>query len=184
MKQTCFLFLASFMVFSCQQKPTKVVEESANVFDQQIVLIDTRKPLDYESFHVEGSYNLWWEDFVILQNPGSRAKNKKRIFDPDLRQTIERLAKKGVSPNRKIYLIGSTPDSVENKKWRWLLSYLEVTNVQPHSVKEISKTKTGRFAEAKSVAPWVLKASEEYQNEFIIKKAPQCFVQWSDRICQ
>ena len=179
-----FLVLASIMIFSCQQKPTKVVEESANVFDQQVVLLDTRKPLDYESFHVEGSQSLWWEDFVVLQNPSARGKNVKRILDPDLVQTIERLAKKGIAPGRKIYLIGSTKDSVENKKWKWFLSYLDVTDVQFHSLSEIRKTKSGRFSVAPSAPAWILKSSEEYQNEFILKKAPQCFVQWSDRVCQ
>ena len=167
----------------CQPAPTKVIEQSVDVFDKNIVLFDTRSDLNYASFHFEGSQNLLIEDFLILKNPLAKTSNQKRILDPDLNQTIERLAHKGISPNLKIYLISDTKNSVNNKKWKWLLSYLEVADVQLFSLEEIKKIRSGRFNDPEKQSPWVLKSSAEYQNEFILKKAPTCFVGWSEKNC-
>ena len=105
------LVLLSLVILSCQQKPTRISEESAQVFDSRVVLIDTRSALNYESFHIEGSENLLVDDFLILKNP----KSKTRIFDPDLLQTVERLANKGIHPSKFILLIGDKEDSIDNK---------------------------------------------------------------------
>ena len=75
------------MLMSCQQKPTKVMEESVDVFEPRTVLIDTRDSLQFQSYHIQGSVNLNSFDFLILKN----AKTQKRILDPDLNQIIERL---------------------------------------------------------------------------------------------
>jgi len=177
------IFLMSFLlVFSCQQKPTKVIEESATVFKKNTVLIDTRSPLMFESFHIEGTQNLWWEDFVLLTN----AKSKKRTFDPDLQQTIRRLAQKGIHPDMTVYLINDQSNSLENKKWKWLLSYLDVRNVELKSIADLRKSKTGsinRFAKTEPQLEWTLKTSEEFQKELIYKKIPKCFINWDEKNC-
>ncbi len=174
----------AFLLVGCQPKPTKVIEQSVNVFEKNIVLLDTRSALNYTSFHIEGSRNLLIEDFLILKNPLAKKANKKRILDPDINQTIERLAHKGVSPELKIFLIGDSKNSVNNKKWKWLLSYLEINDIQLYSLDEVKKMKSGRFTEADKQSPWILKSSVEYQNEFIFKNAPLCFVEWSESKCK
>ena len=56
------------MLMSCQQKPTKVMEESVDVFEPRTVLIDTRDSLQFQSYHIQGSVNLNSFDFLILKN--------------------------------------------------------------------------------------------------------------------
>lgn len=175
-----FIYLVTLV--SCQNAPTKVIQESAQSFEKNGVLIDTRSPFLYESSHIEGSSNLWWEDFLILKNP----KSKIRVFDPDLKQTVERLAHKGITPQHTIYLIGSKADSLENKKWKWLLSYLEVKAVHMKSIDEIRKLKQGqmnRFAPAERENPWPLLTSEDFQKDLIENKAPRCFLKWDEKYC-
>lgn len=167
---------------SCQQKPTKAIEESAQIFAKRVVLIDTRSALQFESFHIQGSQNLWWEDFLVLKDP----KKKKRVFDPDLQQTIERLAKKGIHPDNTVYLINEKSDALENKKWKWLLSYLEVRSVELKTIKELRKNKSGsinRYALAEAQKPWKLLTSEDFQKDLVEKKAPKCFVSWNANFC-
>lgn len=184
LKFIVFLIQMVFLFSSCAPKPTKVIEQSVNIFEKNIVLLDTRSALSYTSFHIEGSRNLLIEDFLILKNPLAQKATKKRILDPDINQTIERLAHKGVSPELKIFLIGDAKNSVNNRKWRWLLSYLEVNDIHLYSLDEVKKMKSGRFTEADKQSPWILKSSVEYQNEFIFKNAPICFVEWSESKCQ
>ena len=52
------------------------------------------------------------------------------------------------------------------------------------STDEIKKVKNGRFADTEKQTPWVLKSSIEYQNEFILKNAPTCFVGWNESTCK
>jgi len=180
--QKIIFIISCLLVFSCQQKPTKVIEESAQVFKKNTVLIDTRSPLQYESFHIEGSQNLWWEDFLLLTN----AKAKKRVFDPDLQQTIRRLAQKGIHPDMTVYLINDQSGAQENKKWKWLLSYLDVRSVELKSLSDLRKSKSGsinRFAKAEPQIEWTLKTSEEFQKELVSKKIPKCFINWDEKIC-
>lgn len=173
--------LVAVVFVGCQSKPTKVLDETVNVFAKDSVMIDTRSAFNYESFHIEGSANLNTNDFLVLQNP----KKKTYIFDPDLAQTIERLAKRGISPDKKVYLVGDKADSVENKKWQWLLKAIDVEDVVLAEFSAFRKeSKNGRFAKAKAERPWILKTSEEFQKEFIIKKAKDCFVKWSDKLCK
>jgi len=174
--------LSCLIIFvGCQSKPTKVLEETVNVFAKDSVMIDTRSAFEYASFHIEGSANLNTSDYLILKDP----KKKTYIMDPDLTQTIERLAKRGISPEKKIYLIGNRADSTENKKWQWLLKSLEVEDVVLVEFAEFRKEfKNGRYAQAKSERPWYLKTSEEFQKEFIIKKSKECFIKWSDKLCK
>ena len=154
----------------CQSKPTKVIEESVNVFSTNAVLVDTRSAFLFASFHIEGSVNLNTTDYLVLQNP------KKKIYslDPDLSQTIERLSRRGIAPFKKIILLSETPNSLENKKWQWLLKNLEVDDIVLMSLDEFKKSyKNRRFGEPNSEEPWTLKASPELQNEFILKKSKE-----------
>ena len=177
------IIVLSFLILfvGCQSKPTRVLEETVNVFAKDSVMIDTRSAFEYASFHIEGSANLSTSDFLILKDP----KKKSYVMDPDLAQTIERLAKRGIAPEKKIYLLGNRADSPENKKWQWLLKNLEVEDVVLVEFSEFRKDfKNGRYAQAKSERPWYLKSSEEFQKEFIIKKSKDCFVKWSDTLCK
>ena len=167
--------------FGCQQKPTKSIEEVTNVFKAETVLIDTRSAFLFNSSHIKGSVNLESRDFLILKNP----RLKKRIFDPDLKQVIERLAKKGIHPSKKVLLLGDLKRSEENKKWLWLLKNLEIESTETMSIDDFRKEfKNARYAEPSTAEPWNLKISEELQNEFIYRKAPDCFVIWSQKKCE
>lgn len=172
-------FVGLFLLLSaCQLKPTSALEESAEVFGVRAVLMDTRTALDYISYHVPGSANLLVEDFLRLQNPLAKPRNQKRFFDPNLPSVVERLAARGISPDRKVILIGYKKDSVENKKWKWLLNNLEVSDVTLYSFDQIRKIKNGRFAEVESQPAWTLKSGFEVQKEFILNKAQKCFVRY------
>ncbi len=178
-----FFILFSLVIFGCQQKPTRVSEESAQVFDSRVVLIDTRSALNYESFHIEGSENLLVDDFLILKNP----KSKARIFDPDLAQTVERLAHKGIHPSKFVMLIGDKEDSIENKKWKWLLSYLEISQIKTISIDEVRKMKNPKWKKADRMPSWKLLTSEDFQNDLIKNKIPRCFsvriTKWDSKRC-
>ncbi len=180
MKIAVLIFLL-LEISACQLKPTKSIEESANVFKTETVLVDTRSAFLYASAHVKGSVNLSSQDFLLLKNP----LNKTRVFDPDLKQTIERLAKRGIHPSKKVLLMSDSKDSVENKKWTWLLKLLEVDSIENTSFQAFrTQTKNARYAEPNSEKPWSLALSEDLQKEFIIKKAPDCFVTWSPKKCE
>ncbi len=184
---SCFIQLIIYVLvvflLACQQKPTKIIEESADPFEKNRVLLDTRSALDFASFHIEGSQNLLVEDFLVLTNPIAAKRLQKRVLDPDLAQIIERLANKGVTPDKVIMLIGEPRNSLNNKKWKWLLSRLEVTDVRFATIDEISKIKNGRFLKAEKMSPWQLKMSEVLQKELIYKKSADCFVGWNDKKC-
>ena len=166
---------------SCQQKPTKSLEETVNAYGIETVLADTRSSFLFTSSHVPGSINLVSEDFLILKNP----KTKKRILDPDLEQSIDRLAHKGVNPDRKIILLADSKDAAENKKWAWFLKLLGVENVEAISVGEFNKRHpNSRYANPSRAESWNLKISPELQQEFILNKATDCFVFWSEKKCK
>lgn len=175
-------FLISFALWvvffvGCQQAPTSVLEESVDVFEARTVLLDTRSPLEYTSFHIKGSTNLLIDDFVILKNPMAKPENQKRTFDPNLPGMIERLAHRGVHPGRKIILIGSKKESIENKKWKWMLNSLDVNEVQLSSIEQMRKNKNRNFAEAEATNPWELRLSPDMQKELILNKTQRCFVE-------
>jgi len=174
------LFLAA--AFGCQQKPTKTIEETSNsIFKMPTVLVDTRSSFLFESFHIPGSVNLVSNDFLVFKS----AKPKRYVLDPDLTQMIERLAKKGVAPERKIILLGDKKDSVENKKWNWLLKNLGFESIELTSVDEFNaKNKNARFSDPERADGWTLKQSEELQNEFILKKSQDCFVNYNSKKCE
>ncbi len=181
MKYFSWVLVLMTMV-ACKQAPTRVLDESAQVFEKKAVLIDTRNPFQYESFHIEGSQNLWSEDFLVLTNP----KKKTRMLDPDLAQTVERLALKGIHPDKTIILLNDKADSVENKKWKWLLSYLEIKSIETRSLNDLKKSIKGqnnRFAQPEAQKPWKLLTSEDFQKDLVYKKAPKCFLKWEPQLC-
>jgi hypothetical protein len=184
------LLMASFVV-GCQLAPTTAIEESVDVFAARTVLVDTRTALDFNSFNIKGSTNLLVDDFVVLQNPLAKPRNQKRYFDSNLKSMIERLARRGIHPDRKIILIGSKKDSIENKKWKWMLNNLEIKEVALYSLDQVRKMKHGNFAEIEEEQPWELKLSLSEQKEFILTKAQKCFVdtypknkKWPEEYCR
>ncbi len=185
------LFLLVGLLYGCQQAPTTALEESVDVFAARTVLVDTRSALDFSSFNIKGSTNLLVEDFVVLQNPLAKPKNQKRYFDSNLQSMIERLSRRGISPAKKIILIGSKKDSIENKKWKWMLNNLEVNEVYMYSLDQVRKMKHGNFAEIQAEPLWELKLGVDVQKEFILNKAQKCFVnaypknkKWPEDYCR
>ncbi len=177
-----YFLLTVFLFFSaCQSKPTEVMEESVNPFAANTVLMDTRDSFAYTSFHIPGSVNLVSTDFLILKNPIT----KRHILDPDLKQTIERLAHKGITPDKRVILLSDSAQNNENKKWQWLLANLGVENVRLMSINEFKKLYPNRqFATPDRESAWDLTISEELQNEFIVKRGEDCFVKWSEKKCK
>jgi len=85
-----------------------------------------------------------------------------------------------------VYFINDQSSSSENKKWKWLLSYLAVRNVELESPADLRKSKSGsinRFAQAEPQDEWILKTSEEFQKDLVSKKIPQCFLKWDEKNC-
>lgn len=185
-----YLIVSLLLIFTvgCQQKPTTALEESADAFEERTILVDTRSALDFASFHIKGSTNLLVEDFLILKNPLAQPKNQKRVFDTNLQNVVERLAARGIHPSKRIYLMGTKADSIENKKWKWLLYNLEIEDISLHSVDQVRKIKNGNFSEIEKQMPWVLKSSPDFQKEFVLIKAQKCFVdqilKWNDKFCK
>ena len=165
-----FVFLGA-----CQMAPTKIKTEVGGPAEN-IVLVDTRSSLEFSTYHVSGSVHLNTADFLILKN----ASTQQRQFDPDLEQTIERLAKRGISPNKKIILISNKKDSEENQKWNWLLNkvlvqYTELTSLDDY-IKANSPIIPKPQPERNEVWPIDKKAE-------ILKQAPNCFVSWTPSTC-
>ncbi len=169
-----------FIGYGCQQAPTKSLEETVNILGTRTVLVDTRTAFLFQSGHILGSVNLVSDDFLILTNP----MTKKKVLDPDLVQTIERLARRGLNPNKKVILLAEKKSSEEIKKWTWLLKQLGFDDIQNETLAEFKKAHPNvRYAEPERATTWDLKLSSELQQEFILKKAPYCFVKWSDKKC-
>ena len=174
------LFMWQLVLASCQQTPTKSLNEEADVFGTDAVLVDTRDSFLYVSSHIQGSVNLVTSDYLILKNP----RTKKRIMDPDLDQTIERLSRRGLSQTKKITLLSDQKNSTESKKWAWLLKQLGIENVQMITITEFKKAHPNpRYADPQRAEIWKLQQSSEMQQEFILKKSNECFVSWSEKNC-
>ena len=181
--QSILIIGFGMVLLNCQQKPTRALEESVNVFNRPVLLLDTRRSLDYVSYHVSGANNVWWHDFVTIDSKSSNSRKRRYIFDKDLAPLIERLANRGVSPEKTVYLIGYKQDSTENKRWAWLLKLLDIGEVKMISQDEARKKFSGRRADPAAEPPWTLKTSIEFQYEFIINKAQDCFLNYIDGKC-
>lgn len=164
----------------CQQVPTKALEETSNIFAEETVLVDTRSSFLFTSSHLQGSINLVTDEFLIKKNP----KMKKYSIDPDFPQIIERLARRGIHPSKKIMLLGEAKNSAENLKWTWLLKLLGVDKIQIFSQNDFRKAHpNARYKDPDRAEPWILDLSPELQQEFILNKAPDCFVSWIAKKC-
>lgn len=173
MKNTWLLWVC-WLLFACQATPTVVTESVVNSAIEVPVLVDTRSAFDFAGFHIAGSVNLNSGDFLILKDP----KAGRRVFDPDLEQTIERLAKRGVSPLKPVILLG---EMVENRKWNWLLKRLEIKNIEAMSLEEYRARRKTLVPQAtpESVPVWPVK-----NTLMIIKESEQCFVTWNEKMCR
>ena len=159
-----FRLLVVFILFAgCQIQPTIVKEESVNQFNKNLVLVDTRSAFEFTIHHITGSVNLNSGDFLILKN----LKIEKRILDPDIGQTIERLAKRGVSPLKSIVLISNKKDSDENKKWNWLMRQLGFADVALTSLDDYRAHNKSLVTQAN---PEALPVWEIKNKEIILKK--------------
>lgn len=175
------LIFGLFVFVGCQQKPTRAIEEEANIYKPDTVLVDTRSAFLFASSHIPGSVNLETQDYLILKNPST----KKRILDPDLQQVVERLARRGIHPSRRVLLLGDNRFSEENVKWNWLLKLLDFERVEMKSISDFKKeNKNAHYADPTRTETWALKLSPELQQEFIHKKASNCFVKWSEAKCK
>lgn len=169
-------FLLTLLFFAgCTQAPTKALNEVGGEAPETI-LADTRSSLDYNTFHIKGSISLNTEDFLVLTNP----KTKARALDPDIKQTVERLAKKGISPFKTVILISETNDSLENQKWNWLLRQLGVNDVKMMSLAQfrVINSHLRPLPEPPRRPPWEIKDPKT-----IFENAPACFVDWSTNTC-
>lgn len=153
-----------------------IKQEVGGESSKKIVLVDTRSALDFESFHISGSVHLNSQDFIILKNP----KTNLRILDPDVAQTIERMAKRGLSPLKSVILISHKKDSVENKKWNWLLHKLDINDVSFMSIEEFRVLNHGLRPqpEAGRMPVW-----EPHNGFQAIEKSHECFINWSEESC-
>jgi hypothetical protein len=113
MKLSIILILLS-VLWGCQSAPTKIKQEVGGTPDKSVVYADTRSALAYTTYHPSGVISLNSDDFIILKN----AATQTRVIDPDLNQLVERLARRGISPLKKVKLLSSNKDSDENKKWK------------------------------------------------------------------
>lgn len=169
------LIFTVLLLSSCQQVATRVTEESEDTIAENVVLLDTRSDLDFSSFHVEGAKHLAVREFL---NP-SRTNGKSTELT-DLDDLVLRLSIKGVSPGRTIYLIGDKKNSLENKKWNWLLYYLGVKQVKFYSMDEVLKMRNGRFKSATSASVWSVSSADRQK---IYNLFQQCFFNWSETLC-
>lgn len=167
--------LILIFVGACQMAPTKIKTEVGGPVENT-VLVDTRSSLEYSTYHVSGSVHLNSSDFLILKN----INTQQRLFDPDIEQTIERLAKRGISPNKKIILISNQKDSEENKKWNWLLKNIQVQNIELTSLDEYIKANSPLRPKPQPERNevWPIHNKNE-----ILKLAPTCFVLWTPNTC-
>jgi 3-mercaptopyruvate sulfurtransferase SseA len=171
------IFSAFIFVFlgACQMAPTKIKTEVGRSVEN-IVLVDTRSSLEYSTYHLSGSVHLSTSDFLILKN----VNTQQRQFDPDLEQTIERLAKRGISPNKKIVLISNKKDSEENQKWNWLLKKIQVKNIQLLSLDEYIKANSPLVPKPQPERNEVWSVDNKSE---ILKQASSCFVNWNSKSC-
>jgi hypothetical protein len=164
------------LLAGCQSPPTKIKQEVGGPVEKDVVYADTRSALAFSAYHPSGAVSLNSDDFIILKN----AATQTRVLDPDLNQLVERLARRGISPIKKVKLISTHKDSEENKKWRWLLAKLDVTNVELLSLDDyIQQNKPMRpKPEPERTDTWPVA-----NGPVILQKASTCFVSWSEKDC-
>lgn len=178
--------LVLLFLTGCLMKPTNLLEESVDALAPNTVLVDTRSPLQYESFHIEGSVNIRAEDFIIVRNPTAKKKFQKRGMEQDLDLIISRLAEKGINRDNRVILLADKADANSNKRMKWLLKNLEVSEVQTENIDAFMQKNPGKFARPTTKEVWNLRSSRLFQKEFIIDKSERCFSdvkKWSEGFC-
>lgn len=175
MKRFYFAIAAALVFSGCQSKPTLVKTETVTPGPESLVIADLRPGFEFVSFHVPGSVHLDSADYLILKN----TKPKKYALDADLEQTIERLARKGLSPDKKVLLLYSK-DIFEMKKWSWFLHQLGFNEVDSQLFGEyVDEHKNMRPRDnPEAVSVWSIQNSEA-----ILKKSDSCFVKYSEKLC-
>jgi hypothetical protein len=172
-----FLALLTLGLSACQTKPTVIKQETINPFAPDTVMVDTRSAFEFAGFHVSGSVHLSTGDYLILKN----AKTQTRVMDPDVEQTVERLAKRGLSPFKSVVLISDEADSIENKKWNWLLNQLDIKNVMRISLDDFRRQNKNLIphADPEDSETWPIP-----NKALILQNADACFVNWSESDCK
>ena len=166
-----------FFVLGCQLKPTKLVEEVGGASEEILILVDTRTALEFSTYHVSGSIHLNSQDYLILSNP----VKKIRTLDPDLEQVIERLSRRGISPLKKIKLIGEKKNSLENKKWHWLLKELNISQIERMSLDEYIELNRPLRPKPEPARTDVWSVENKKK---ILDQSTLCFSSFSDSLCR
>ena len=187
-----YLLVICFLFESCKSLPlagsvpvTEVKSDFQNFKDDQVVYVDTRSALEYESFHIPGTVHLWWEDFLY----SGSIKSNQKFFEPELKNLVRRLALKGVQPDKQLILIHNKNDSSELLRWVWLFKKIKIENVQIKTLehlKQNSKGQNRRFQEPLAQETWNdLKGwnQAEYQDK-VLKLATKCFVSFQADSCK
>lgn len=173
----CYGLISILLFCGCQSAPTKLKEEVGALAEDNVVLVDTRTALEYSTYHVSGSVHLSSQDFLILNN----VAKKTRMLDPDLEQVVERLARRGISPLKKIKLLADKKDSIELKKWQWLLQQLSVLQVEIYGLQdyiEVNRPLRPK-PEPQRAEVWIV---ENKKN--ILEKSKFCFVSFDVINCK
>jgi thiosulfate/3-mercaptopyruvate sulfurtransferase len=171
-----FIFLA-FLVFSgCTLKPTKVYESQRVIsegidslkkplkIDESVVVVDVRSLFEYSLAHLPNSISIQWDDF---SRPGALNKG---LLSLDLNKEARRLAAKGISPEKKIIIVGKgLKGNGEEGRLAWTFMYLGILDVQFASLDHFANIKhvTQETPPLKSVKTWVPK----FRTGLLVEKA-------------
>ena len=167
------------MWVGCQQKPTKVYQsvptqvkeqetgKPAEIkLTEQTFLVDARPAFDYSVAHLNGSINLRPEDFT------QKEEAVQGLLDKDLFGLARYLARKGISPETPIGVVGrGLQGGGEEGRVAWTLQYLGVKNVRFAAIDYFSMPLTTAEAPPKAAAViWKPELNEGLlitRNEFI-----------------
>lgn len=127
-KNSLFILLSVAVFFSCKDKPSTDISETATdrkhliphnspllqTGDPSIVLVDFRKPEAYLTSHIPGAIQLYRNDFqdTTLPYPGMRI---------DKKMTAERLGKAGITEKHTIVVYDDKGSPDASRFW-WLLN--------------------------------------------------------------
>ncbi len=132
----CGLCLEFFT--ACTLAPTRlqnsdVILEKKTLLPQQqdLIFIDARPRLDYSMGHVPGSISLRWEEFSQTKEP------YRGLLDTDYFGLARMLARKGISPEKKVIILGRGPAGLgEDGRLAWTLMTLGILDVEIHHANE------------------------------------------------
>lgn len=131
-----FIFLA---FIGCQSPPTKIfesgqsAEKSGEKIPSDVLVIDARPPFEYAISHLPGSLNMRWEDFAQKTEP------YKGLLEKDLYFHARRLARYGISPKRKILIVGrGIQGKGEAGRLAWTFRVMGIKNVTVKTIDSFS----------------------------------------------